>query len=225
MVVFSGVPDPQWQVAISDFNESDFQEIQEGGLYPGCLRARLGYKGFIVRDAGVDLLIGGTDLEFIRLQRVLFELIPVQLIPSELRERVSNEIGNVPLSAHCINRRKRLAPPFGPFLWNNAPNTRRKNNCYNYANIRITNTYAQPGRGGIPIYASLNGADVTAAAVRDGLQVLNPHPGPGDPVPGAPVGPRHLVALFIDTGKSSVGHTQMLSFYDYPYYLEFFMYA
>ena len=202
MVIFSGVPDPQWRVNQSVFNASDYEGILGIGRNPDCIPARLGYKGFLVQNADMgELLIVGTGAEPVRLQQLLLQLMPVQLIPSELRQRVSNEIGNVSASSECVtNRRKRLAPPFFPFLWNNVPNTRRNNNCYNYVNIRITNTYAQPGRGGGQIFTGLNGAALISAAVRDDLQTLSFQPGPGDPVPGVSIGPRHLVALFVDPG-------------------------
>jgi hypothetical protein len=37
------------------------------------------------------------------------------------------------------------APAYTPALWNHAP-VQANNNCYNYANNQITNTFAQPGR-------------------------------------------------------------------------------
>lgn len=199
MVVFSGRPDPQWRVDLSAFNESDYQLIQNLGVSSDCIPAKLGYKGFLVQDAVRELLIVGSDSEPVRLQQVLLQTMPNDTLPSHLLQSISNEIGNV-LDECITSRRKRLVPPFGPFLWNNVPNTRRKNNCYNYANIQITNTFAQPGRGTGQIFTQLNGFFVVAAAIRDGLLVLNPHPGVADPVPGAPTGPRHVVALFVDPG-------------------------
>lgn len=202
VVVFAGRPDPQWRVDLSAFNDSDYHSIQNVGIDSSCLPAKLGYKGFLVQDAARELLIVGSDSEVVRLQQVLLQTMPSGTLPSLLLERVSNEIGSV--LDECITskrkRRKRLAPPFGPFLWNNVPNIRRKNNCYNYANLQITNTFAQPGRGSGEIFALLNGFFVTSAAMHDGLEVLMPPPVPAEPVPGAPVGPRHLVALFVDPG-------------------------
>jgi len=200
LVVFSGGPDPQWRVDLSAFNDSDYQSIQNNGVSSSCIPAKLGYKGFLVEDAVGELLIVGSDSELVRLQQLLLQTMPSGTLPSPLLERVSSEIGNVSVDECIASRRKRLAPPFGPFLWNNVPNIRRKNNCYNYANLQITNTFAQPGRGSGQIIAVLNGFFVAAAAVGDGLQVLMPPPFPADPVPGAPVGPRHLVALFVDPG-------------------------
>ena len=63
------------------------------------------------------------------------------------------------------------APVYNPGMWN-VPAVQPGNNCYNYANNRITNTFAQPGRAHNKQYTILqctgNGA-VQPAAVVDGL--------------------------------------------------------
>lgn len=197
LVVYSGLVDPHWRTVLSP---SVLQLIQSYGYSSDCIPARLSYKGFLVQNPGNELLIIGTDAVRVSLQHLLLQTMPTKAIPSTLRERVSNEIGSV--SAECLStvRHKRLVPPYNPGPWNNDRFTRRNNNCYNYANIRITNTFAQPGRGSGRIFTALDGPKMGAAAIRDGLLVPNNHPGPGDPVPGAPAGARHLVALFIDPG-------------------------
>ena len=50
------------------------------------------------------------------------------------------------------------------------------------------------------MFVMLNGFFLATAAMADGLQVLTPPPAPADPVPGAPAGARHLVALFVYPG-------------------------
>jgi hypothetical protein len=57
---------------------------------------------------------------------------------------------------------------FNPGFWND-PNHIGKNNCYNYASNKRTDTFAQPGRGSGHIYTALSCAAVTAAALSDGL--------------------------------------------------------
>ena len=196
LVVYSGLVDPRWQAVLSP---SDYQSIQSRGYSPDCMPAKLYYKGFLVQDPARELLIIGRDVESVRLQHLLFQTMPAGVIPSSLQQRVSNEIGVV-LAACPTAKRKRHAPPYNPAFRNGNANTRLNNNCYNYANDRITNTFAQPGRGGRQIFNQLNGASVRDASIRDGLRVLNPHPGPAAPVPGAPAGPQHLVALFVEPG-------------------------
>lgn len=56
---------------------------------------------------------------------------------------------------------------FNPAFWNNSAWVGR-NNCYNYASNRRTDTYAQPGRAAGSMYSSVNCTQVGAAAVRDG---------------------------------------------------------
>jgi len=57
---------------------------------------------------------------------------------------------------------------FNPGFWNDPAHIRR-NNCYNYASNRRTDTFAQPGRATGHEAQSMACADVTAAALSDGL--------------------------------------------------------
>jgi hypothetical protein len=87
---------------------------------------------------------------------------------------------------------------FNPGFWNDAAYIRR-NNCYNYASNKRTNTFAQPGRGSGHIYTSLTCPAVTAAAISDGLhRRFNCFPDSE--------APRWLVALVVAPG------------YDYHWY-------
>ena len=56
---------------------------------------------------------------------------------------------------------------FNPAFWND-PAHITKNNCYNYASNRRTDTFAQPGRASGHMYAHINCADVGNGAVSDG---------------------------------------------------------
>jgi hypothetical protein len=69
-------------------------------------------------------------------------------------------------------------PAFDPGKWNNDPGVRTRNNCYNYANDKITNTFAQPGRGSGGVFPALTCDDVGAAAVRDGRSRARPRARP-----------------------------------------------
>lgn len=60
------------------------------------------------------------------------------------------------------------APSYEPWLWN-TPAVQPYNNCYNYANDQITNTFAQPGRGSGHPFDELTCDAVSAAAQSDGL--------------------------------------------------------
>ncbi|WP_131281718.1 hypothetical protein [Hylemonella gracilis] len=67
-----------------------------------------------------------------------------------------------------------FVPPYDPGKWNNDPNIRTLNNCYNYANDKITNTFAQPGRGSGSMYTAMDCGNVGGAAQRDGQIPIGP---------------------------------------------------
>jgi len=72
-------------------------------------------------------------------------------------------------------------------------NIRTRNNCYNYANDKITYTFAQPGRGSGQMFTAIDCGNVGAAAQRDG-QI---------PVASASSTPAqgHFIALVIWPGR------------------------
>jgi hypothetical protein len=87
---------------------------------------------------------------------------------------------------------------FNPNFWNDAY-VRPRNNCYNYASNKRTDTFAQPGRGSGRIYGAISCAEVSAAALRDGCHRRY------DCFPDSER-PRYLVALVVAPG------------YDYHWY-------
>lgn len=60
--------------------------------------------------------------------------------------------------------------PYVPTYWNDGSTRQRNNNCYNYANNKATNTFAQPGRAAGAMYSSLTCAALRQAAINDGLE-------------------------------------------------------
>lgn len=68
----------------------------------------------------------------------------------------------------CPKNVAACAPPYEPAMWNFVP-TQPNNNCYNYANDRVTNTFAQPGKYHGAMYTQLTCASVQPAAIADGL--------------------------------------------------------
>lgn len=86
---------------------------------------------------------------------------------------------------------------YNPGFWNNDASIRSRNNCYNYASNKRTDTFAQPGRGSGQIYTAITCAAVSAAALRDGLHrryVCFPDSEK----------PRYLVALVVAPGPGFV---------------------
>ena len=198
MLIFSGRPNPQWVV---QNNHPKMVKIQ---LYLTTAKKlatfhtkdeippRLGYKGFIVKFEQAERLILGPNT--LALQEHLFETMPAGSIPDKIVARTLQIIkaGTVLPQPVVEVRKKRYAPLFNPAPWMNN-NVRENNNCYNYANIRITGTFAQPGRGSTGIYAAITPAAVQAASIADGLaNAANAN---------FPAGRRHVVALVVETGK------------------------
>jgi len=83
---------------------------------------------------------------------------------------------------------------FNPGFWNN-PAHQSKNNCYNYATNRRTDTFAQPGRASGHIYSAINCTQVTDGAVNDGASI---HCAPAQETP------RWFMALVIAPGPGFV---------------------
>ncbi len=82
---------------------------------------------------------------------------------------------------------------FNPGFWNNDPAVRTRNNCYNYASNKRTDTFAQPGRGVGRMYGAITCPEVTRASLDDGLHRRF------DCFPPAEA-PRYLVALVVAPG-------------------------
>lgn len=103
--IFSGRPDPEWQVLTSDPNYKDIERLLEDARASGFIYrhvnmpSRLGYKGFLVLDtakekAQPELIVGPQTVE---LQQLLLKTIPDGLLPKEFCKKISEEIdtGNV----------------------------------------------------------------------------------------------------------------------------------
>lgn len=81
-------------------------------------------------------------------------------------------------------------PAYEPSFWNDAGTVQYNNNCYNYGNNKRTDTYAQPGRRSGDYPNPMECAEVSAAAVSDGLEAL--------PASGLCPDDKVKVALFVD---------------------------
>ncbi|XP_031569221.1 uncharacterized protein LOC116303760 [Actinia tenebrosa] len=210
LAVFSGVPDPQWLVTPNAFN---YQKIKQ--LYGTAktsratylleqMPAKLGYKGFLIRENGQDqatLILGPATKE---LQEQLLKSIPVgKGLPESLQNQVAVVIKSgkvLPVDPKDLKERvvKRAAPNYegASVIWN-TNYARPRNNCYNYGNDKATNTFAQPGRGSGLVYGGITNDEIKEASRRDGLVKVDA----GADIPNiSPTGPWHLVALVVDPG-------------------------
>ncbi|MCE7929701.1 MAG: hypothetical protein DYG91_14580 [Chloroflexi bacterium CFX7] len=217
--IFSGVPNPTWELSDAQAREfaSRLASLNSRTLSkPPGIAGGLGYRGFVVessREPTLDPFIY-VHANVIDLARLSLNLLDndVQLeewllgsaggaIDDELRALVQGDLTGLrqgglvqPLGVVPSAGPSLLAvPPYNPGKWNNDPNIRTRNNCYNYANDVITNTFAQPGRGSGAMYGSLACGDVGAAAGRDGLRSVGS--ASGTPAQG------HFAALVIWPGR------------------------
>ena len=219
---FSGIPNPQWLVENNEELTALLVEFKNAGTlgHPSQMPTRLGYRGMLIEDLAVDsekvLVLGPKST---KLQIAILETMPKELLKQGDLDDIGDAInaGELDFREPLIFqvRGKRYLPPYQPAVWNALTATYRRqrcNNCYNYASRRATDTFAQPGYGSGRIYTrNAMGAlianphtagNLIAAAERDGLTQLAPHPGPHAAVPGDPGHAwRHLVALVVKPGK------------------------
>ena len=165
---------------------------------PGSLQG-LGYRGLEVRfdDAAEPLHIHGGVVGTLaaspnlidpgrEIERFLIGTMPqaegnaglamTSDVYGLVREEVEKDLAvpvvpiipKIPPSLLCPKCVAACAPPYEPAMWNFSP-TQPNNNCYNYANDRVTNTFAQPGKYHNAQYTQLSCASVQPAAVADGL--------------------------------------------------------
>jgi len=189
LAVFSGVSDPHWVIQptneiIKLYGAASKQNLL---LEVDDMPSRLGYKGLIVQEESNEFLVLGPKT--VQLQTQLFLSMPANLVPDKVYNRVLKTIkeGSVqPVEAQ--QRRKRYAPPFNAGPWTGQHE--KKNNCYNYANQKLTDTFAQPGRGSNAMYAAITKERIRLASLSDGLQNAANGNTPG--------GERHVVALVVE---------------------------
>ena len=124
-----------------------------------------------------------------------------QNLPQTLKLLGQKAIQNLPPKRpiSVSSRRKRYAHEMTSYPWNNFPAAQLNNNCYNYANNKLTYTFAQPGRGSGAMCQYYFPDCIRNAAINDHLETLDLPP--AAPLPPVPSGKKHLVALVINPGK------------------------
>jgi hypothetical protein len=209
--VFSGRPDPAWELTENQAVElaEHLRSINKTTLLkPPGIVGSLGYRGFSINSVrekdfapmmyihagvvdrarfGANLLADDTELE-----RWLLSTAG-QSIDETLNKYVNQELSSSNLSDSLSNAVTLDMPPYDSGKWNDDIEILINNNCYNYANNKITNTYAQPGRGSGRVYTvyacGTDDDDVASASIRDG-QI------PIDPPSGIPA-QGHFIALVL----------------------------
>jgi hypothetical protein len=191
-LMYSGRQNPSWELTSEQTEnlKSILGEKKEATLEMSAISAGLlGYTGFVIESYDLSLptkafcfdgvidLIDQKSLNFIDKNSVLenflletgssaLSLDEVNYISSEISK---NLIGGAISKNKSLKKSFELlaVPPFNPGKWN-IPTVQPFNNCYNYANDKITNTFAQPGKGSGSIITDILCFTVTQAAVRDG---------------------------------------------------------
>jgi hypothetical protein len=200
MKIFSGRPNPTWvlpDAAADEFNDritrirntASTSNLKPAGTFP-----RLGYRGFKVQSIGESNAIyihagivdpGRHSPTYLtddrELERWLYSIHQKELsatvqehVERSLQLAVSHEgiILRQPLGT-CPLCQAKDAPVYDQKPWWQGSGTSENNNCYNYANNRITNTIAQPGRASGHLFTQNHNCtdpgSVLAAAISDGL--------------------------------------------------------
>lgn len=185
--IFSGRPDPVWELSETQSRQlaERLAAAPERSLQkPPGLAGGIGYQGFTVHSSDTAGLAAQTYIHAgladigqrlpalalgdVEVERFLLDTAGDAVSPA-VRAAVAKALDR-PLSAMADRASPRLGapPPFNPGRWNTDPNVMENNNCYNYANDKITNTFAQPGRGSGQVYQTDDCLDVSDASVRDG---------------------------------------------------------
>ena len=233
LVIFSGVPDPVWWVhSRHESFEKITEHLHRARTTTKTYRHEhmppiLGYRGFLVHPPQAkkaELFVGQETKE---LQKLLLGSMPKDLIPDALRQKILHAIestsmphpASVAHQAQTPSRQKVLQAPsigekaveriphYAPQLnlprWNTYDLIRSNNNCYDYANDKITNSFAQPGTAsGHPYPRPITPEGVLTAAQSDGLVKLDVPP--SAPCPEAPEQPNCLVALLVAPGYKTI---------------------
>ena len=221
LAIYSGLPDPVWKF---DSRNESFKTIKEhlddarakGITYRHeQMPSILGFRGFLVQpfDAEqADLIVGQ---ETAALQKLLLDTMPEGLIREDLRKKILQAIDSLAVSAkipdktqsttpkdvsRVVGKILHYAPPLNLARWNNI-SVQPYNNAYNYANDKITNSFAQPGEASGKPITEMTVANVLAAVESDGWLKMDVPP--EAPCPAAPEQPNCLVALFVAVGKRS----------------------
>lgn len=187
--VFSGNPDPSWELTDSQSEElaDRIYAIPKTTLLkPSGIVGGLGYRGFSVHavrerrlDPHVYVHLGVVELDRFDVNRIAEDTeleewllaTGAQAVAPAVREQVRSDLRASSSHLSTPGSRAesiRAVPPYDPGKWNNDATIRTHNNCYNYANDKITNTFAQPGRGSGSMYTAIDCGSVGTAAQSDG---------------------------------------------------------
>jgi hypothetical protein len=168
--MYSGLPNPRYEldgIAEKKLIAALSAQRQTATERPASVDGHLGYRGLRIYPIGQNTLrpfhvfdgviesVGGTapssgfidvDAQF---ETLLLSLAQPGLRPEEYAyaqgEIEKNATGGVEKAGDDYLLEK--LPVYEPNRWNDDLTVLQNNNCYNYANDLVTNTFAQPGLG------------------------------------------------------------------------------
>jgi hypothetical protein len=199
--VFSGLPNPTWQLTPQQDDELSQRLAAADAVTstrPSGVLGGLGYRGFSISRAAdhaqgpmtLHVHEGVIDRGFLQ-PNVTDPVLETWLagtganamhpdVQSYVASRIALKASEpfthgLAAPAHCPQNHAHDAPPYQPGKWN-IPTVQPYNNCYNYANDHITNTFAQPGRAHGKQATQMACGPVETGAIADGLKpVANFH--------------------------------------------------
>jgi hypothetical protein len=187
--VYSGRPDPFWFIPVEAAQElmDRIGKISNAlNMRPQTVKGGLGYRGFSISNiesqigwyihegivdlgsAAQMLVAGSREIEHWLLD------VGGSIISSAVQFHVAESLGSAVFArttgsgSGCPKCVAADAPALNLSRWNTAA-VQPKNNCYNYANDRLTNTFAQPGNASGKSISSNSCSGVQPLAVSDGL--------------------------------------------------------
>ena len=232
LLIYSGLPDPVWTIGSQNKKFQQIKELLDDARAKGNtfgyknIPPLLGFRGFLVQQSGAhgeELILGKETGD---LQKLLLDTVPKESIKDNLRQKILQAIDlgavspRVPdatqdslASASSQVRSKEdkggvgvpikhYAPKYNPDRWNKIQVILQNNNCYNYANQKITNSFAQPGYASGYYPYDITPEDLIKACESDGLVKMDVDP--SAPCPKAPPQPNCLIALLVAKGKKII---------------------
>ena len=187
LLLFSGEPDPEWQITPSNPNYQKIQRLLESARKDGFsfgeekIPMELGYKGFLVKTAPTanskaELILGHNTVE---LQNLFLQTMPKNEEFKGVRDHVLKEIKLEESATKATKKMLTVGPTWSPESvesWG-ASAVMNKNNCCNYAtNVQSkSGKVARPGRGGGQELKAreYDGEAARIAAELDGLMTVS----------------------------------------------------
>jgi hypothetical protein len=211
LLVYSGTENPTFFIDSYDYSKIHYFLQLNKYKFKRTSRV-MGYQGFLIEnyenDSNFNLLRGNPDVELYLLEKIkqnlkenvyehIFKNIFLNYELNYNLENIESYINKHRLfSGICDNiplRGSDVVPLYDPSTDDSGCFIEKQwdNNCYNYGNDIVTNSFAQPGRGSSQKWIVNTCEDVTRAAISDGLKWI------GTDYPKVKPEKGHYIALLI----------------------------